>query len=518
MKRTIVFCLLLFFCLVAIAQTFVKHFTVEGMPTQAYSVEVHDTAIFVAGVIADTTITYGIKSFLVRLNAQGDIVHQTTFRPSGYRHYVATRENSMITTHDGGLVAVGYAQDTTSASTLFISITKYDANGDLVWYKIIDSGLLGCKTIFAYKVIEGANGDLFVTGGLQLANNIARTFLAKTDSAGNLQYLKPYYTLPLYNLGRGICFNQSGNLLISAFSITNPVLPYWTSAQNTCFLEVDTAGNEVALHCTTDSNTRVEYNVQPAADGNFLSSGAYYAYRNQGSDFRWEEDIVKWSPSFSKIWEMRTGSQYILNAFTDFEQDSNWDTYVCGINLASSGIYTGYNGVLAKIDNDGNLMWYHTYRLTGVDNSANNLFDLDIAPNGDLVAIGYWEWSYTINNPLEAAQVGLLIRANSDGCMDDGSCGVEWLGTEELKTERKQQTVVVSPNPSNGIFSVYVTGEIPPTSFLSVFDLNGRQITRQPIMGKSTMLNLYHQPSGIYFYKIEDGFQEIQSGKLVIQH
>ncbi len=516
--RTLALFFLLTLSLCLNAQTFVKHFTVDGVSTQAYALEVHDTAIFIAGIIADTSVDNGIKSFLLRLNAQGEVVHQTTLRPEGYMHYVATRENSMITTHDGGLACVGYALDTGATPQLFISVTKYDINGDILWYKIINPGLVGYKTIFPYKLIERSNGDLFLTGAVQFANNVSRVFLAKVDSSGALHYVHPYYTLPLFSLGRGLCFTPTGNLLISAYSQTNPVLPYWTSVQNTCFLEVDTAGNQVALHCTTDSNTRVEYNITPTADGNYLSSGAYYAYRNQGSGFRWEEDIVKWSPSFSKIWETRTGSQHVVNAFTDFQQDSNGDIYLCGLNLASTGIYAGFNGVLAKVDGSGNLMWYHTYRLTGVDNSDHNLYDLDIAPNGDLLAVGYWQWNYNFNNPLEAAQVAWLIRANSGGCMDDGSCGIEWLSTEQAGSGTVQPSIIISPNPSaDGIFSVHTFVDLSPCSFITVFDANGRQISRQPLMSSGTLLNLYHQPSGIYFYRVSNGLEEIQSGKVLIQ-
>lgn len=497
------------------AQTFVKHFTVDGTSTLAYALEVHDTAIFVAGIIGDTAVPNGLKSFLLRLNAQGEIVHQTTLRPAGYMHYVATRENSMITTHDGGLICVGYAQDT--ANEIFLSVTKYDTVGDISWYKIIDSGNLNFETFFGYKVIEDTMGNFFITGGTHLFG-FTRTFFAKVDAIGGLQFVKWYNTIPLFNEGNGICFAANGNLLISAYSQTNPVLPYWTSVQNTCFLEVDTAGNQVALHCTTDSNTRVEYNITPTADGNYLSSGAYYAYRNQGSGFRWEEDIVKWSPSFSKIWETRTGSQHVVNAFTDFQQDSNGDIYLCGLNLASTGIYAGFNGVLAKVDGSGNLMWYHTYRLTGVDNSDHNLYDLDIAPNGDLLAVGYWQWNYNFNNPLEAAQVAWLIRANSGGCMDDGSCGIEWLSTEQAGSGTVQPSIIISPNPSaDGIFSVHTFVDLPPCSFITVFDANGRQISRQPLMSSGTLLNLYHQPSGIYFYRVSNGLEEIQSGKVLIQ-
>lgn len=495
------------------AQTFVKHFTVDGTSTLAYALEVHDTAIFVAGIIGDTTVPNGLKSFLLRMNAQGEVVHQTTLRPAGYRHYVATRENSMISTHDGGLACVGYAQDT--ADKIFMSVTKYDSNGDLTWYKIIDPGIPNYQTVFPYKVVEDAEGNLFLTGGT-FVNNATRTFVAKLDSMGNIKFVKVYYTLPLFNRGMGICFTPSGNLLISAYSQTNPVLPYWTSVQNTCFLEVDTAGNQVALHCTTDSNTRVEYNITPTADGNYLSSGAYYAYRNQGSGFRWEEDIIKWSPSFSKIWETRTGSQHVVNAFTDFQQNSSGDIYVCGLNLASTGIYAGFNGVLAKVDDSGNLLWYHTYRLTGVDNSDHNLYDIDIAPNGDLLAVGYWQWNFTINNPLEAAQVGWLIRANSVGCMDDGSCGVEWLNADPPNSTPPKAEVVVSPNPCNGIFTVHVPPGFPSLSTISIYDVNGRQIAQQPVWGQATMVNLYNYPNGIYFYSISNGAQSMANGKVVI--
>jgi|GEM_PF-5656678 len=497
------------------AQTFSTHFSIDSLPTLAFALEEKNNFIYVAGVTTDLNINGSLISFLAKFNTAGQMLSKAIIHPLGYLHYVATRENAMITTIDGGFAGVGYASDT--SSKIFLSFTKFDTNGNLEFYKVIEPPVSGYKTIFPYRVLQ-YNGSYYIVGEMALANNHVKLFLVKLDGAGNFKYIKLNYFIPLESGARGISMLTNGNLLISSYSRSDANVNYWQSKQNTCFLEVDTNGTQKKLFCTTDSNTRVEYNVRTTSDGNYLSCGGYYAYRMQGYRDPFQQEIIKWDTAFNKVWDRKIGNPYIYNSFNDFEITTNGEIVVCGQYVSDTGIYLGFNGTLCKIDNSGNVLWYKAYQITPVPASEHYLYDVDLLPNGDIVAAGYWQYNSSLNNPFEAAQLGWLIRVNADGCMDDGYCGLTDIEEAEHSNSMKDvKPIQISPNPSSGIFVINTFIDLPAATTISVHDLSGKLIINQPLYAKANLLNLNHLPNGIYLYNIGNGIINVDAGKLIIQ-
>ncbi|MFN8321061.1 MAG: T9SS type A sorting domain-containing protein [Chitinophagales bacterium] len=507
-KKAFLFFLLVSF-VVAKSQTFSKRFFFDGVGTQCYAVELRDTFMFVAGVIADTTTNGGIKSVLAKFDYSGNEISKTLLRPTENPSYVATRENSMITTTDGGIVATGYATDT--LGKILLSITKYDSQGNIQFYKAIKPNVPGYRTIFGEKLIEYTNKGYYITGGIQLSNYSVKPFLCFTDFNGNLIFFKTYTTNTFYDGVRGITKLPDSNIAISISSSENNPNP-WENIGYSRLFKIDTTG--LLLHAYTfyDSNTYTQYNLSLTPDSNYLICGKYFGLRHQGQGYKMQCCIVKWDTSFNPLWSYKSGSFYDINSYTDFEQANNEDIILCGQEGCDSTCGWGLVGRITKIDKNSNQIWDRHYKgFTSQSipyDEQNNLYDIDLMPNGDIIAVGTCQHQ-TIG------QMGWLLHLNADGCMDDGTCG--YTEIKEHAQPQNTESIRVFPNPSNGIFTIYANADLPPAACITVFDINGKQLLRQPFFNQANLLNLHHLPNGIYLYEIGNGLVKTYSGKLAIE-
>ncbi|MDB5282567.1 MAG: hypothetical protein JWO06_1642, partial [Bacteroidota bacterium] len=179
-----------------------------------------------------------------------------------------------------------------------------------------------------------------------------------------------------------------------------------------------------------------------------------------------------------------------------------------------------FAGILAKVDSSGSPIWYRRYRVSTAispDYAWNYLYDVDLMQNGDIVAVGSWV-STTSNGPLYVPQVGWILRVNSNGCMDNGDCGISGIDDKPSPTSSMQfRPVQIFPNPSNGIFNVNAMAQLPAATCIDVYDALGKKLLSQPIFFHSNLINLYHLANGVYFYKITNGLFTVEEGELVIQ-
>jgi hypothetical protein len=514
-------CVLIIVGLTANAQTFIRHFNVDSVSTLAYSVVDKDSFFFVAGVCVDTANPSAIKSFLIKFDNAGNNISETTFRPPDFINYYFTAYgNGLINTSDGGIAATGVADDTSGQE--FISFTKFDSAGVLSFYKVYSPPIASYRHALGYKILEREN-CFYIIGSIQLSNYYVAPCITKIDKSGNFLFFKYYNSLPyLYGgLGTvGVCSLPNGNLIISVGREEDIGLGnYWQTGIKTCFLEVDTAGNLINHHCTSDTNTWSHFRIDVTTDGNFISSGSYYTgAREQGISFPFTQYIAKWDTSFHPVWQLNSGNaNYEDNAYTDFEQNGQNEIIACGQSVGDSNII-GFYGCIAKINSTGQIQWYRSYQLTPPNYVELHFYDVDLLQNGDIISVGSWESSNINVNPFGNYQVGCIIRVDSNGCMDNGSCGLTGIDEPPPQQQvRNLQPINIYPNPSNGIFTVSSTFNLPAFSSISIYGVTGQFITNQPLFSQVNLVNLCHLPNGIYFYEIGNGLTKVQSGKIVIQ-
>lgn len=506
--KKLVLLLIVVVCTLAevVAQTFSKKFKFDGVGTICRTMELRDSFIFVACIFADTT-NGGIKSALSKFDYNGNEISRFAFRPPEYLDYVATRENSMTSTSDGGLAATGYAIDSTGK--VLLAFTKYDSMGALQFYKVIQPNVSNYQTVFGYRVLEYPGKGYYITGDMQLANYRVKAFLCLLDYSGNIVFFKIYQSSTYYDACKGLLKLNNGNLLLNSIgSDGNP--NHWEAVGYSRLFEVDTLGTLKKLVETTDSNTYVNYNISYSADERFVSCGRYVADRIVNEYYQNQCAIIKWDTSYQALWHYSTGIPYLFNSYLDFEQTANNDIVICGTVVCDSTCNYGMVGLITKIDQNGNLIWNRHYKgyssPSSPHNEFNYLYDIDLMPGGDIITIGYCQ-------DQAIGQMGWLMRLNADGCMDDGWCG--YTDISNTPANVTFEAVRVFPNPSSGVFTIQVDTDLPPASCITVFDVNGKQLLRQPCFRQGNLLNLHGVPSGMYYYEIGNGLVSIAKGKLV---
>jgi hypothetical protein len=517
-RKILFFFSLFYICAISEAQTFIKPFFIDSSSTLAYSICTKDSFFFVTGSVNDTVVSGGVCSYLAKFDYMGNELSSITFRADNYVFFNLTiSENALISTADGGMAAVGDVMDTLSKYWLLFS--KFDSSGDLLFYKTYDFGFTNYQRLFGFKTIE-FDSAYFLIAELD-SNYYCSVVLAKLDLAGNLKLVKTYNQLPyLYS-----AFPISANMLSNSHILicdgrSDDDVNYWQAILKTCFLEVDTAGNLIKQVCDTDINLFAHYNLDTTYDGNYLSCGTYYCDRQQGLSYTCQDYVAKWNTNFNLEWQLLMGDTGVNNYFADFAQDVDKNIILCGQNLNSINDSGLYKACLAKVSPSGSLIWYRNYMVPdGVtpDWSWNYLTDMTLLPNGDILAVGSWQNHNAANN-LFFPQLGWIIRVDSNGCLNDSTCGVAGIGDEPPFAAQKQlPPIQIFPNPSNGTFTINAMVDLPAFTEIEVYDALGRKVRTQPLFHRANLLNLTNLSSGIYFYKIVCGLSEIDEGKLVIQ-
>ncbi len=90
---------------------------------------------------------------------------------------------------------------------------------------------------------------------------------------------------------------------------------------------------------------------------------------------------------------------------------------------------------------------------------------------------------------------------------------------EDLETRNLFESAVVSPNPSNGLFKISLSGVAKRDFAVQIRDTQGRMIQQSSLAAGPNAqleLDLRHLPAGIYFLSLNDG-QGMLSRKIVIE-
>ena len=89
---------------------------------------------------------------------------------------------------------------------------------------------------------------------------------------------------------------------------------------------------------------------------------------------------------------------------------------------------------------------------------------------------------------------------------------------QSVSFEQMSQVLTVTPNPFNSFATINLVDATDVNKYdLTVYDVVGKTVLKASIIQATTTLNTDQLHSGIYFYKVMDHGQLIQSGKLISQ-
>ncbi len=133
------------------------------------------------------------SGYVIKINSAGDVLWtQAAYSNTGNQSVDPYR---MIATSDGGLLIAGDLF-TPATFSFRMAMMKYNNAGTLVWSKSVAPNDAGNTDFFGDGVIEDKDGGYLFYGAAGVYNDEDDTsyaYIAKTNSAGVLQWTKKYY-------------------------------------------------------------------------------------------------------------------------------------------------------------------------------------------------------------------------------------------------------------------------------------------------------------------------------------
>lgn len=263
------------------------------------------------------------------INTNGQNIFLKLFSSTGIR----TVPGCINTTSDSGYIITGNEAMNTSDWSPFL--IRLDSLGDTLWTKFYH--LTGQNA--SYYTQQTKDGGFIMTGRVGQVN-YQGFYLAKTDSLGNLSWVKNYLqgaSMPQYPY---YCQQTNdGGYVIGGVNEKNS------------FIKLDSAGSIVWDNLLLDTNftfETIKAGVQ-TNDGGFIFTGKTY-YQVTNSDLL----LIKADSSGDTVWTKTYGS-------------SGYDIGSSIVQTADSGyIITGtYNDqyiLVLKVDANGDTLWSRSYK------------------------------------------------------------------------------------------------------------------------------------------------------------
>jgi hypothetical protein len=137
--------------------------------------------------------------------------------------------------------------------------------------------------------------------------------------------------------------------------------------------------------------------------------------------------------------------------------------------------------------------------LIGLDNiDAGSISDLTIHINNSLSTCAV----QCICDYLASPNGTIDIFGNATGCSspEEVELACETVGVGQLAVDSWQLAVIVYPNPASSLITVEADELLTNCTF-TIYNLHGQEVLRQRITQETTVLDISHLPSGIYFYR-----------------
>ncbi len=412
----------------------------------------------------------------------------------GYENF----NNTLKLITDGNFISVGSEID----SVPRVYFIKTDtADNILLWQQYTEQGV---DLYHAQDVVEIPDGGYLIAINAHFISSNSQVIIIRTDLAGNV-INKRTYGLAANEFPWVIRPMLNGHYMIGGFSgKTNSNTPYWAK---TWLLEVDSMGNYISQWLDTNTRNLWPRGMQQTADSGWIIVRQHLSY--DINDFqKYNASIVKYDNHFGIEWEQHLGDSSDVTGFYDVEILPDGKYIACGTTPIWGSDSAHRFGWIVKFDTDGTVIWDRKYVSYERFGTHSFLDDIDVLPNGDLLACG--ELQFTFDVGITPLQQGWILRTDSNGC-ELSSC-VTGISQSEIRHPK----FAIFPNPASD--QVFIESATTTQGELSIADELGRVLYTNPHFDGATAIKVNNWMNGIYFYRLRTSTNEQRSGKIVVQH
>jgi hypothetical protein len=257
----------------------------------------------------------------------------------------------------------------------------------------------------------------------------------------------------------------------------------------------------------------------PAASIARGESGApgYFYYQNTPT----EVNRLGWFSSATNFGIYENGTvakefQFPITAGQTF--NSSYNGRYSPFNVGEDSVKIEFGTVTINADMQGTLIlptgtFTNVLRLRVVENFHIKVYMLGIPLIDYLIEDDYSYWFHdSIQQPLLVSGVTTV-----DGTPEPQVLRFQPISTPTGMAENSAETISISPNPSQGIFTVSSTDMSAASLAIEVTDVKGKIVFNAPSFLSGTVtVDISSQPKGMYFVKISNGVNSIMK-KIIVQ-
>jgi|GEM_PF-410964 hypothetical protein len=281
----------------------------------------------------------------------------------------------------------------TTLFALFFILAPSQVAGQTVWSKTYG----GAYDDVCYSVRQDSEGGFVAAGQTYSYGNQAQVFLLRTDSLGNLSWVKALGGIRDEE-GRSVLQTSDGGFLIAGW--TKSYGPGTPTYANVYLIKTNASGDTLWTKYFGGANEDCGYSLQTTPDSGFIIAGATASFGAGGNDAY----CIKTDADGDTIWTRAYGGAGTENAYAAVRAPSGG--YLLAGNTFSFGPGTpdSSNGYLVRINETGDTLWTKHFGGTGND----GFHGACAVPDGGFIAVG---WSSG-----DGVSVNLfLVRVSNDG-------------------------------------------------------------------------------------------------------
>ena len=399
------------------------------------------------------------------------------FRKNGENEYSGVgvkREYTLNGMHDAGI------------------IYRFNQLLDTIWTNSrITDRVLPIDTSYVFNHFDILpNKDLIIAGYIIIDGETAKALLIKTDSLGNEQWRKYFYSGPL-NRGINVIRTPDGGFALSCYKWTFGL--YGDSSPY--IVKTDSLGNEqwrYYVPCIEEKHGPMY--LQNSPDSTII--GAYsYSDSIPVADSYNKDALIKIDLQKNIIWDKKYGkSNRKYRYLNSININTDGKIIIAGSCLSTMYPAEGYNGYMFNFNNNGDSLWYREYRISPNLYTYNYLYGVTPTSDGGFIAVG----DVLPSPPDTGNQDVWVIKVDSMGCENWDEC---WVGVKENIALREAEELLIYPNPTSNLVNIFIAKENENENHeLLIFDLFGRKVkeTKVPLGTTTIQIDVSSWQSGLY--------------------
>ena len=460
--------------------------------------------------------------FITKHDAQGNLLWtQTGISPPGFCTHTAG--NSLTIDQQGNIYVFGsFATLISIGNNVFFTssncevdmfISKYDANGNVLWAKQLPG--TGSQN-FANSICADNAGHIYITGstasdsldlgnGQILYSNIPvtpnKSFLAKLDTAGVCLWVRGGLG------GAGISADAMGNIwatgsFMGTIAQGSQVANASTANDYDIYVaKYDSNGNVLFLKSAGGAHSDAGKDIVTDAAGNAYVTGhflfsASFGSNNVNANGMYDAFIAKYDANGNVSWvrtaggsEQDYGKAIALDASGRlFISGTFNDAMVFGNTIAASN--SAPDLFVAKMDTTGNFHWAKSAGGPGIEEA----YGLAAGINNDIFISGGFE---------STAEFGADNITSTGGTFNMFLSRItfENIPVPNGINEMHDDAISIYPNPASDVVHIKLSGEHENAS-IEIIDMCGKVVMQDKTTNENTMIDVRGLSAGVYFAQI----------------